>query len=91
MELPEFNKHLPCSRQLIEISENLEKNNQAGHPSESNIIDSNIFHLQSIDVEGIKLNLFFDSGCGDMVTKRSATEKLKRIGCAKQILSGPLQ
>ena len=90
VELPEFSKHLPCSRQLIEISQNFGENNQAEHPSESKIIDSGIFQLQTIDVEGIKLNLFFDSGCGDIVAKRSAIKKLKRIGRAKQILSGPV-
>ena len=38
VELPEFSKHLPCSRQLIKVSENFEKNNQAVHPNESNIM-----------------------------------------------------
>ena len=49
VELPEFSRHLPCSRQLIEIAENFGKNNQAGHASESNTIDSGIFQLQTID------------------------------------------
>ena len=34
VELPEFCSHLPYSRQLIGISENLGKNNPARHPSE---------------------------------------------------------
>ena len=74
VKLPEYSKHLPCSRQLMEISETLQRNNQTGHLSESDIMDSGICQIQTIDVEGIKLNLFFDSGCGDMVAKRSVIE-----------------
>ena len=50
-----------------------------------------IFQLQTIDVDGIKLNLFFDRGCGDIVIKKSAIDKLVGIGRAKQIVSGPLE
>ena len=37
-----------------------------------------------------KLNLFFDSGCGDMIVKKSAVEKLAAFGRAKQIVSEPI-
>ena len=69
---------------MIEISQNFGENNQAGHPSESNIIDSGIFQLQTIDVEGIKLNLFFDSGCEDIVAKQILSGRVTISGVGNQ-------
>ena len=46
--------------------------------------------LQTIEIQGVKLNLFFDSGCGDMIVKKSAVEKLAAFGGAKQIVSQPI-
>ena len=37
------------------------------------------------------MNLFFDSGCGDIVIKKSAIDKLVGVGRAKQIVTGPLE
>ena len=54
------------------------------------VTESDIFQLQGIDVEGVKLNLYFDDGCGDIVVKKSAIEKLISIGRAKQIIPGPI-
>ena len=48
-----------------------------------------IFQLQTFEVDGIQLNLFSDSGCGDVVIKKSAIDKLIVVGRAKQIVSGP--
>ena len=39
-----------------------------------------IFMLQTIKVNGRSLNLFFDSGCGDMVFKRSDIVHLQKVG-----------
>ena len=44
----------------------------------------------NIDVDGIRLNLFFDSGCGDMVVKKSALDRLVGVGRAKQVISRQL-
>ena len=41
---------------------------------------SAIFALQTIQVLNVRLNLFFDNGCGDLVIKQSAAEKLTAIG-----------
>ena len=49
-----------------------------------------IFQLQTIHVDGIRLNLFFDSGCGDMVVKKSTLDRLVGVGRAKQVISGQL-
>ena len=55
------------------------------------IKESAIFQLQKIDVEGLTLNVFFDSGCGDMIIKKSAVEQLANVGRAKQVLAGPFE
>ena len=51
---------------------------------------SAIFMLQTITIDGITLRLFFDSGCGDIVVKKSAMDALKRLGRANQELPGPV-
>ena len=51
---------------------------------------SAIFMFQTISVGGVTLRLFFDTGCGDIVVKRSAMEALKRIGRANQEVPGPI-
>ena len=52
--------------------------------------DRTIFMLQTILVEGVKLNLFFDSGCGDLVSRKEAADKLEVLGRASNIKPGPL-
>ena len=51
---------------------------------------SAIFMLQTIMVDGVKLRLFFDTGCGDIVVKKSAMDALKKIGRARQEVPGPI-
>ena len=51
-------------------------------------IDQGIFMLQQISIAGYTFNLFYDSGCGDLVCKKSAIDKLMRIGRAKQEIPG---
>ena len=50
----------------------------------SNVEDSSIFAFQIIDVAGLKLNLFYDSGCGDLVVSKEAADMLQEIRRAKQ-------
>ena len=52
--------------------------------------DMAIYMLQTIKVGDKKLNLFFDSGCGDMVVWKSAVDLLEKLGRAKNIVKGPL-
>ena len=54
------------------------------------ICDNAIFLLQTICIEGQSLNLFFDSGCGDMVIKKSAVDSLKALGRATLEAPGPI-
>ena len=46
--------------------------------------DSSIFAFQTIDVEGLLLNIFYNSGCGDLVVTKESGDKLKVKGHAKQ-------
>ena len=41
-----------------------------------------IFMLQTIEVDGVTFRLFFDTGCGDIVVKKSAMEALQKFGGA---------
>ena len=51
---------------------------------------SAIFMLQTIKVGDVSLRLFFDTGCGDIVVKKSAMESLKRLGRARLEVPGPI-
>ena len=46
--------------------------------------------LQTIQIQGKKFNLFFDSGCGDLACKRDAVSCLQGMGRARKVLDGPL-
>ena len=56
----------------------------------ADVSDSAIFMLQTIDVNNLHVNLFFDSGCGDIVVKKSAVDELLKQGRAEQKVKGPL-
>ena len=38
--------------------------------------DNSIFAFQTINVNGLKVNLFYDSGCGDLVISKECCDKL---------------
>ena len=59
-------------------------------PIEPKIKESAIFQLQTINIDGIELNLCFDSGCGDMIVKKYALDKLIGAGRGKQVVNGPI-
>ena len=42
--------------------------------------EDTIFQLQTIKVGEKSLNIFFDSGCGEMVIRKSAIELLEQYG-----------
>ena len=56
----------------------------------SDVNDSALFMLQTINVEDISLNIFYDSGCGDIVIKKSAVDALIRAGRAELQIPGPI-
>ena len=49
-----------------------------------------IYMLQTIKIQGRTLNIFFDSGCGDLVCKKNEVNFLESIGRARKVLDGPL-
>ena len=54
------------------------------------VSDRAIFMLQTINVGGKNLNVFYDSGCGDIVVKKSAIDSLIKMGRAKLEEPGPI-
>ena len=49
-----------------------------------------MYMLQTVKVGDQYLNLFYDSGCGDMVCRKGAVDKLIVQDRAKNIVSGPI-
>ena len=49
-----------------------------------------IFVLQTLTVDEVTLHLFLDTGCGDIVVKKSAMETLKKVSRARKELAGPI-
>ena len=58
--------------------------------TEADVYDNAIFMLQTIEVGGQLFNLFFNSGCGDMVVRKSAADCLEKLGRAKLEVTGPI-
>ena len=53
--------------------------------------EASIFAFQTIEVApGVKLNFFYDNGCGDAIFSKDACDMLKELGRAKIDLPGPL-
>ena len=46
--------------------------------------------LQTIKIEDKKFNLFYDTGCGDLISRRSAVVCLQKMGRACHELKGPI-
>ena len=89
VKLPNFSRNLSCFNEIVGVREVL-SGEAVNYHNESDVTENAIFQLQTIEVDGVRLNLFFDSGCGDMVIRKSAIERLSAVGRAKQIVSGPL-
>jgi len=60
------------------------------HESGMDEFEYSIYMLQTIEIQGKRFNLFFDSGCGDLVSRRRAVLCLERKGRASCELKGPL-
>ena len=82
--IPDFSKEIKISFHAGSYSSDL-------GTDEDEITDSGIFCLQTIKVKDVDLNLFYDSGCGDLVTSRDCISKLERVGNASLIVPGPIQ
>lgn len=56
----------------------------------ADIAESSVFAFQTIDIQGMKINIFYDSGCGDLVVRKDTIDKLVKIGVAKKEHDGPI-
>ena len=54
-------------------------------------MESAIYILQTIEIQNERFNIFFDSGCGDLVSKRDSVCRLEKLGRASQERSGPIK
>ena len=46
--------------------------------------------LQAIRIGGKDFNIFFDSGCGDLISRREAVKQLEKMGRANNEVPGPI-
>ena len=58
--------------------------------SENDCSEHAIFMLQTINVDNHLVNIFYDSGCADMVIKKSAVDILLKLGRANLVDPGPI-
>ena len=52
--------------------------------------ENSIFAFQTISVGNFLINLFFDSGCGDLVIRKDCCDKLNSLGRANLECPGPI-
>ena len=52
--------------------------------------ESATFLFQTTCIEGKMFNIFYDSGCGELVGNKAAIESLRKLGRAKQKKPGPI-
>ena len=52
--------------------------------------DNSIFAFQTINVDSLLFNLFYDSGCGDLIISKESCDKLKSLDRANRLSPGPL-
>ena len=84
----EFSKKIAIS---FHVGTEINSFHKAGQNSESDqVSDVAIYMLQTIEIQGEKNYLFFDSGCGDLVCRKGAVTHLESMGRANKILDGPL-
>ena len=50
------------------------------HESVNDELENSIYMLQTIEIDGKRVNLFFDSGCGDMVCRKWVVFNLEKKG-----------
>ena len=87
--IQKYESELPASSKKIKISFHNQAN-FVGISDEQDCPHRSIFMLQTINVQGEHFNLFYDSGCGDLVCKKSAVDKLAALGRAERLLPGPI-
>ena len=87
-QLPDFSKNIRLSHHCYS-NELLTKAYEVNASSDE-VIDSSAYILQTINIKGKRFNLFFDTGCGDLVCKKKAVSELEAMGMAELIVPGPI-
>jgi hypothetical protein len=85
-----YEEGLPSTSKNVKITMHSQANCAGMASEEGETTNKGIFMLQTINVQGELFNLFYDSGCGDLVCKKSAIDKLVSLGRASRELSGPI-
>ena len=88
--LPDFVKSLSYFSEMVGF-ESTAETSFGKHECLPDVTDSAIFQLQTIEIEEVPVNVMYDSGCGSMIIKKSAVEKLLKLGRAIKILPGPFE
>ena len=76
--IQKFEEDLPSTSKNVKIAMHSTANGADMASEEGEATDKGIFMLQTINVQGELFNLFYDSGCGDLVCKKTAIDKLPR-------------
>ena len=91
--LPQYNKNIGLSSASdgtnVASAFGGYKNNLGRNSSKTSEIRA-IFMLQTIEINGHTFNIFYDSGCGDLVVKKSAIDILLSMSRAKHEIPGPI-
>ena len=88
--IQKFSKDLPSSSVDIKITMQHQATCVDTALEEGEDLNKGIFMLQTIKIEGEKFNLFYDSGCTDMICKKSAINRLLTLGRATHETPGPI-
>ena len=89
--LPEFAKTLSLFSGTVNVGTDNQHEISFGLPNEiPDVKDRAIFMRQTIKLGKTSLTILFDNGCGQLIIKKSAVDKLLKLGRAVQTVKGPL-
>ena len=86
--LPEFTKQISFhSKSGITKADTTERNKS----NDVEKMESAIYILQTIEIQSERFNIFFDNGCGDLVSRRDGVSRLQKLGQSSQERPGPIR
>ena len=86
--LPEFTRQISFhSKSGVTIADTTERNKS----NDVERMESAIYILQMIEIQSERFNIFFDSGCGDLVSRRDGVSRLQKFGRSSQERPGPIK
>ena len=89
IHLPEFSREIKLSFHLDQLTTpQIQQQPSANTTSNSIVQDTAIFQLQTIKINNNRYSIFFDSGCGDFVSRYNAIRSL--TSNATQEHAGPI-